>query len=194
MIIALFMGVFLTVSAAFIKPNLLFMILSFISFGLYFNIPNAHYLIYLLFVFSVIMLIAEFYIPGFGVAGILGISGTLSSFYLFGFSIIETVVLSLLLFSLALVTFFIYLKLGYKINLSPGLILDTNKNSHYEGTDLSLLIDQKGITKTPLRPVGKVEINDTLYEAYSTEDMIASHQKVIVYKIENNKIYVRREK
>ncbi|HZJ87344.1 MAG TPA: NfeD family protein [Erysipelothrix sp.] len=194
MIIALFIGVFLGVSAAFIKPNLLFMVLSFVAFGFYFNIPQPNFLIYALFIFSVILLIIEFYIPGFGISGILGITGSLSAFYLSGLSIVDSVILSLLLFGLALATLFMYLKLGYKLNLSPGLILNTNKESQYASRDISPLINKRGVTQTPLRPVGKVMIDDEVYEAYSGEDMIASQQEVIVHKIENNKIYVRREK
>lgn len=120
MLIALFIGVFLCVSAAFLKPNLLFVLLSFVAFGFYFNLPEPNYLFYLIFVFSVAFLIVEFYIPGFGIFGLMGISGGFSSLYLSGLYFIDTLALGLILFAFSFMVFSIYLKLGFKLNLSPA--------------------------------------------------------------------------
>ena len=196
MVIAYILGVFLLISAAFLKPNWLYAVLGYIAFGVFFKAHLGNWLLYALFSLGVALLIAEFYIPGFGIAGVLGIGGTAGSLYIYTMDIMAVLVYVGLALVIILLTSFVYTKLGCSISLSPALILSTtlHKEEGFSSSeDRSHLIDQKGKTITALRPVGRAEIDGEFYDVMSDVDMIASDTNIVVKRIEGSKIYVRKD-
>lgn len=167
----------------------------------------------LLFIVGIILLLVEiFMIPSFGVTGVLGI---IAIFLGLMFSMIDNLVFSIdsevfyavfKAFSIVLlsflVAFFGSIYLSSKIFSGHGkfkkLVLTTSQKIH-EGyvavdTNISNLIGKEGVTISPLRPTGKISVDDTIYEAISEDGFINVNEKVVVVRFLNNQAYVRRTK
>ncbi|MCB0397215.1 MAG: nodulation protein NfeD [Flavobacteriales bacterium] len=163
----------------------------------------------LMFVVGCVLLLLEiFVIPGFGVAGILGIIGVVMGLALsllnnigFNFTFIEVndVIKAL---SLVIISFF--LSIGGSLYLSSRLLgfgmfrklVLTNDPGSYranleekEKTELQL-IGKKGIASTVLRPSGKVEINDDIYDAFAETGYIEKGTEIVVIRYEAAQLIV----
>ncbi|MCM1518245.1 MAG: hypothetical protein NC117_06375 [Pseudoflavonifractor sp.] len=160
------------------------------------------------FLLGLVLLILEiFVIPGFGIAGIVGIALMIAGLFaalLDGFSFsfdiytdnevmhaAATVFGGLLLGigAVALLTW----KFGYKLiprRMALHKSLETDKG--YIGVDMqpSRLVGQRGRSVTVLRPAGKVEIGNTTYDAVSTGSFIDRDTEVRVERYENAQLYV----
>ncbi|MCX7862286.1 MAG: nodulation protein NfeD [Bacteroidales bacterium] len=166
----------------------------------------------LLFVVGIIMLVIEIFVtPGFGVLGILGI---LSIIIGLSMSLIDNIVFTIegaavpavvrafgLVIISFLTSFFISLYLSSKFIINPRftkLALQTKQDTAngYIGVDANLasIIGKKAIAKTPLRPAGKIEIEQHLYDAISEDGFIEANQPVEVVRFINNQAYVRKSK
>jgi membrane-bound serine protease (ClpP class) len=152
----------------------------------------------LIFLIGVILLAAEFFvIPGFGIAGIAGIVLTTVGFSLsmlnndgfdFTFTTQEQITRSLaisagsLFFSVLLIFYFIG-----KLSTSKrfkSLTLQTDQHhvssTTAAGIPVAPLKDRTGIAFTPLRPAGKVIIDNHSYDAVSESDWIEKGSKIVV--------------
>lgn len=198
MIYMLFIGVALLTMALYLKPQWLLVALATLSFGLYFNVlEQGNWMQYFLFLLGVILLVFEFYIPGFGIAGVLGLIATIGA--LFWQTNDPMIVLYLVTLSMItlLTVIFIFTKLKKPVLLGPAFILETklNKPSGFSANpDLSHLKGQKGRTITDLRPVGRAQFGDDIFDVISDMDMISRETQIIVNRVEGSKIYVRKEK
>jgi len=164
----------------------------------------------LLFIAGIALLAVElFLIPGFGVAGISGllliiggltlalIRNVVFDFSLTGFDEIGTallrVVVSLfaglglmLIFGRNLLTSHFFLRM---------VLLDTqNKNRGNSSHDpvLDTMVGKQGVTITPLRPAGTVEIDNERYDVISDGEHIEKDAKVEVVKIRGNYLVVKK--
>ncbi|OIP00321.1 MAG: serine protease [Bacteroidetes bacterium CG2_30_33_31] len=163
----------------------------------------------LIFVIGVILLILEiFVIPGFGVAGISGIVFIIvglmlsmlgnvnfdfsnvpfdeisKAFFIVIISIIATIIISFYLTEKVFTSKKFPLSLYATQPHSEGYIA-TNEN-------LDLLIGKKGIAASILRPAGKVEIDDEIYDAIAIESYIEKGTAVKVIKSSNTQIVVAK--
>jgi membrane-bound serine protease (ClpP class) len=151
----------------------------------------------LLFIIGVVLLALEvFVIPGFGIAGILGIVFTFAALMLslvqnVGFEIDEANGRTLgMAFSIVSISMFISLAgmiaLGgrfVKSALFKNIELSDNQErtkGYVANTNLMNLIGKTGETTTVLRPAGKVIIDGKLYDAISKMQFIDAHTQVIV--------------
>lgn len=163
----------------------------------------------ILFAIGLLLILLEiFVIPGFGLAGILGLICTIAGLAL---ALIDNTTLHTLnadslhslLIALALVV--IGLTIGIFGSMLLSHYLTTSKRTpamalHKEmkTTDGYIgvvqlpetLIGATGEAETILRPAGKVAINNTIYDAISTGELIAKGVRIVVIKIENNQLYV----
>lgn len=57
--------------------------------------------------------------------------------------------------------------------------------------DYSFLVGKKGVTVTDLKPIGKINIEDKIYEATSVKDYIYTGVEVVVEKIADSRIVVK---
>jgi membrane-bound serine protease (ClpP class) len=155
---------------------------------------NNFYL-FTIFIIGFLLLAVEILIaPGFTVFGILGII-TISIGIYFAFVTFPTIyAIFTLLASLVIVTVFTYwfFKHGLKGNLAL-------KNSESISTgfkpfkiDYSKFLGKKGTTITPLRPAGKILINNSKLSAISQGEFIDINQTVKVVKVEGTKIVVTK--
>jgi membrane-bound serine protease (ClpP class) len=167
----------------------------------------------LVFIIGVILLAVEiFAIPGFGVAGILGIFlmvmgltlAMIDNIY-FEFSPSSTVKLAEAFF-IVVIAFFtsvtgsIYLtrKLftGKTFFGDLALITTQQKGEGFTSADASYIdiTGKKGIAYTMLRPVGKVMIDSILYDATALTGYIDKNEPVEVVKYETAQLFVRKFK
>ncbi|MEQ8927809.1 MAG: NfeD family protein [Fulvivirga sp.] len=148
-----------------------------------------------------------FVIPGFGIAGILGITFTLGSLILvmlnndafdFTFVDIDDIVIAALVASIGIFggfallfvigvkftdsKFFARVALTDTMNRTEGYTSNFNKES---------MIGKAGTAHTVLRPSGKIMINGELYDAYTRGDYIDKGSEVIVVSDEGTSLKVK---
>ena len=163
-----------------------------------------------IFISGVILLAVEiFIIPGFGVAGILGILFIISGLVLsllnndwFNFREVGTSriysAFGTVLISISL-AFILSLWGSSKIfgsrkGIFRNIALTTfeSKEEGYIGVELhsSALIGKKGIAETVLRPAGKISIDGIIYDAMTEGSFINRGEKVRVTRHEAGQLYV----
>lgn len=160
------------------------------------------------FAIGVILILLEiFVIPGFGVAGILGIVLTLSSLVMamlgnddFDFGMITMgsvmdamlIVLVGLLLGVAVVIYLTH-KIGTKgIMRHSALVKEQRLEEGYIGVppELARYVGSMGEAHTVLRPGGKVRIGGEVLDAVSTGGFIDAGARVKIVKYENAQLYV----
>lgn len=162
-----------------------------------------------LFVVGIILLALEiFVIPGFGVAGILGLICTISglSFSLVANDFLDfklsypgmlfnsfIIVLGAIL--LAIVLFVIFGKNLIQSTAFKRLVLADEQQADQGYTSSVLKADmlgRRGVAKTVLRPSGKIEIDSVWYDAVALDGFIDAGDLVQVEKHENYNLFVRK--
>jgi len=164
-----------------------------------------------LFIAGVVLILLElFVIPGFGVAGILGIiclvcglAFSMVANDYFNFSISEPGMLfnSFLLVIASMVTatilMVIFGKSILKSKAFKRLVLQDEQRSD-EGYTSSRrnteLVSREGVAKTVLRPSGKVEIDGKWYDAVALDGFIDIGEDIYVEKHENYNLFVRKKR
>lgn len=164
----------------------------------------------LVFVIGVILVVVEiFVIPGFGVAGISGIVLMFVSLVLslinnvnFDFENVETGHVGVAVTTVVVGVFggfIISLYLGNKLfsantgmfrNLSLKSIQDVNDGFVCIETGMFQLKGKHGISKTVLRPSGKILIEDEVFDAIAANGFIDKDVKIVVSKVEATQLYV----
>ena len=154
----------------------------------------AGYETILLFVIGIILIVAEFFLPG-GIAGGLGIGAILASIMLAGGDVVQMGVSLLIALLIAVATVIIFVKVfGKKMKFFNKIILkdSTSTESGYVSNANRLdLIGREGVTKTPLRPAGTVIVDDERIDAVSEGGFIKANEKVKIVKVEGSRIVVR---
>ncbi len=164
----------------------------------------------ILFIVGLILIAVEiFVIPGFGIAGILGITFSFTGLVLsllnnvnFNFegvrtdnimTALTTVVVSLFLGFIG--SIFLSKKLfsadsGAFRNLSLHSV--QNKEEGFVGVDTSIksLVGKTGVAHTVLRPSGRVMIDGKIYDALAETSMIEKGEKIVVIKDEAAQLFV----
>jgi membrane-bound serine protease (ClpP class) len=165
----------------------------------------------LVFIAGVILIAVElFVIPGFGVAGISGIALAVIGLTLalignigFNFQGLPVVRLfeSLLIVIIAaflsiLGSFYVTSRLFGRRTIFGELALMSTQQSGqgYISSDMHFteLIGKTGVAFTMLRPAGKVEINDDVYDAVCQTGYVDKGEAVQVIKFENAQLIVRK--
>lgn len=164
----------------------------------------------LVFIGGVVLVMVElFVIPGFGVAGISGILLIIAGLTLsmvdnfrFNFTVAQldtiakaffTVVTAMLL---SLIGSFYLGKKMFTSTAFGHLALDSvqDKAEGYtsEEANYTEVIGQQGVANTVLRPAGKIEIDDDIYDAYAEAGFIEKGSKVKVTGYNNTQLKVRK--
>lgn len=164
-----------------------------------------------IFIVGVVLIILEvFVIPGFGVAGILGIICVLCGL---AFSMVDNDFLDfklaqpgLLMESFLIVTGAMVLSIilmvifGKNILKSSAfrrLVLQDEQKAdvgYTSSPQKTNLLYQNGIARTVLRPSGKIEIDGVWYDAVALDGFIDVGEEIYVEKHENYSLFVRRLK
>lgn len=161
-----------------------------------------------LFVLGLLLIAIElFAIPGFGVTGVLGAIFMISGLALAmvgneGFDFTGVPFNEVLVaFLIVIIAFFLSLTgsfyLGQKLfttNRFGELALNTvqETSSGYTSADVTMrsLVGKEGLSFTMLRPSGKVEIEDEIYDATALTGFIDKGESVRVVKYETSQVFV----
>ena len=147
------------------------------------------------FIIGIIFLIIEIFIPGFGIFGICGIALT-------GFSIIfkicigdsvEEVLWTLLvavIVIIVLLSIFIYSARKGLISKSDLMNNGTALPTFYNSSNLEFLIGEKGECVSDLKPIGKVKIENDIYDATSLNGYLDLGAKIEVVSVEGDTLCV----
>lgn len=194
------LAVISVISILFTEKKVFFGILSLLLFG-FFYYQNTIYnvadnMTILTFVMGITLLAIEIFIPSFGVIGIAGLILTMYS-VMDSFASTQMGFLILIVSALAIIlTVTIYVKLGFDRNLFDRFILK-NTNSSERGynskNNHSVLLGKSGVTKTILRPTGRIEVEGNAYDAKSDSDFIGKDREVEVVAIKDGHIIVKEK-
>ena len=185
------------ISVLFTNKKILFTILTVILFGFFYYQNSIHNVAdnvsILTFIMGMSLLALEIFIPSFGVIGVIGAGLTIYSVLdSYANNGVGFVVLGLAALAIIL-TVTIYVKLGFSSNLFDTFIL-TNENSATRGynskKDYKHLVGKTGVTKSILRPTGRIDIKGISYDAKSDSDFIAKDKEVVVSAIKDGQIIV----
>nr|WP_245681260.1 NfeD family protein [Arcticibacter eurypsychrophilus] len=163
-----------------------------------------------LFILGIILLMLEvFVIPGFGVAGILGIvfiilglalSMVLNDFFDFTVTGSEQLTTALIIVIGSMIgSIVLSVVLGKSIMNTPvfkRLVLEDEQRSdlgYVAGRKVESLVDKIGITTTYMRPSGKVEIEGKWYDAIAMDGYLDKGTQIYVEKEENYNLFVRKK-
>lgn len=194
------LAVISVISILFTEKKVFFSILSLLLFG-FFYYQNTIYnvadnMTILTFVMGITLLAIEIFIPSFGLIGIAGLILTMYS-VMDSFASTQMGFLILIVSALAIIlTVTIYVKLGFDRNLFDRFILK-NTNSSERGynskNNHSVLLGKSGVTKTILRPTGRIEVEGNAYDAKSDSDFIGKDREVEVVAIKDGHIIVKEK-
>jgi len=164
----------------------------------------------LVFIIGVVLLAVEvFVLPGFGVAGILGIVFVVASL---AFGMIESdgfvvpkanfgelgkaLAIVLIAMFMGLISSFYIAQKTLKSRFLGHLALTTEENSEDGYTSANLLlrefVGKHAVAATILRPSGKIIIDGEYYDATAEVGYVEKDEKVVVTKYENMQLFVRK--
>ncbi len=144
----------------------------------------------LLVFFGLAFIIAEIiFVPGTTILGFMGllftVAGVVISYTIFGAGI-GTIVLAITL--IVTLSVFIY---SFRTGVWEKFALkDVNKSKFNEGSLETLQVGEEGTTLSSLRPVGKAEFKDVVFEVTTLGQFLSSDTPVRIVTIRNNKIIV----
>jgi membrane-bound serine protease (ClpP class) len=165
----------------------------------------------ILFLVGIVLLAVEiFVLPGFGVAGIAGAAFIMASLILslvgnvgfdFEFTMPQEIMTAFFTVMLSsVVGFFGSLYLAKKLlttSALSSLVLASvqNKNEGYVGVDIkeAALIGKEGVAFTVLRPSGKVQIDNEIYDATALMGFIEKGDEIVVTKYETAQLFVKKK-
>lgn len=164
----------------------------------------------LVFIAGVVLIFLElFVVPGFGITGISGIlciaaalvGSMMSSDAVTGFDFTALTRSLCVLFTGALLATGLILYLTSRhgpkcFRRHAELMTELTVGDGFVGVDMSPArhIGQYATTITDMRPAGKIEIGDEVFDAVSTGNYIAAKRRVKILRYENAQLYVTEEK
>ena len=164
----------------------------------------------LVFIGGILLIMLElFVIPGFGVAGIAGLLLTITGLTLsmvdnfgFKFTIGQLDIVAKAFFTVATAMFLSLIGsfyLGKKLfttttfgHLALDSVQDRAEGFTAEEEEYTEVIGQEGTAHTVLRPAGKVEVNDDIYDAFAEAGFIDKGSRVKITGYINTQLKVRK--
>ncbi len=148
----------------------------------------------LLFFAGIAFLIAEIFIPGFGIFGIAGICAIMASFFLVLGGNANAVMWLALSILIALVCFLLIMKRLPTSALWSKFVLknsSTKEEGFSSNPDYDKYLDKEGVVITQLRPGGTAAIDGQKFDVLTYGEFVQPGAKVIVVKVEGSKLFVR---
>jgi len=143
---------------------------------------------------GLIFLIAEIFMPGFGIVGGIGLALLILGIILTARTRAEAMVMFILLIIIVAIVLFIILRSAKKGMLSKKLILQSSarKEEGYQAADNRKdLIGREGMALTALRPAGLAEFDGEKLDVISEGAFIQPNTRVQIIEVEGRRIVVR---
>lgn len=153
----------------------------------------------IIYVIGLIFLVVEAFIPGFGFFGISGLS-------LVGVSIVTKIVIgesiqnilwTLVIAFIIIIALLVWMIISAKKGLlskSPLMSQGTSIPTFYNDDDLKIFVGLKGETVTTCKPVGKIRLDNEIYEAQSLDGFLEIGTSIEVTMVENNMLKISKVK
>lgn len=153
--------------------------------------------IILCFIFGVVFLVLEAFMPGFGIPGIIGIVLNAISVALTWskYGPVAGLGVALIVFALLAIAITVSLRSATRGRISKSPIILNKSESTEDGynaiEDFKKYIGKEGTVQTTLRPTGMAEIDGERVNVVSDGEYIATGSKIYVDRVEGAKIIVR---
>lgn len=142
---------------------------------------------------TVLLTVEVALIPGFGVAGVLGVLSMLASVF-YAFFVVGNVAgwITIIVSGLICVSLFLWALYGKSLD---RLALKKNIDSNVKGDELDKIkVGDRGVAKTRLALIGEANINGEVVEVKSEMGFIDENEEVVVIRISGGTIYVEKVK
>lgn len=142
---------------------------------------------------GILLICIELFVPG-GVVGSIGFCIVLATILFGTHTVADFFVVTGLVTVTTVALLFLVIKLIPKEAKKNGLFLNarlTKQQGFSSGDDLSFYLNKEGISRSILRPSGKICIEQTLLDAQSENTFIENNRRVRVIGVEGNKLIVR---
>ena len=144
-----------------------------------------------------VLMMIEAFMPGFGIAGFLGIVLEVIAVYSAWahHGTVFALIMTVIILAVIVLTVFLSYRSAVKGRLSKSnLVLHEDEKPAQEIAARSLIAyqGQEGIAVTPLRPGGAVEIGGTRLNAASEGDLVEKGAKVLVTGAEGDHVMVKK--
>lgn len=148
----------------------------------------------ILFIIGIVLIFAEFFLPG-GIAGIIGLALIIGSILLAGGNVVNMGISIFIALIVAILGMVIIVKFfGKKINMFNKMILtDATDTEHGYVSNVNRveLLGKLGKSMTPLRPSGTIMLEGERIDAVTEGGYVDSGKVVKVIKVEGSRIVVR---
>jgi len=137
---------------------------------------------------GIALLVAEIFIPSFGVTGVLGIIAIIGGIVFTASSVNQGIIMFLVILVIVLILMFIAYK--FVASRRSPLIQKAILNEENTNQDLPFFIDKVGVALTILRPAGKGDFDGVRLDVMTEGNFIRKDQAIVVTRIEGKKIFV----
>lgn len=148
----------------------------------------------ILLIVGIILIVAEFFLPG-GISGIIGFGAIVLSLLLAGANVTYMAYSILTALLVAVIGMVILMKFfGKKMTMLNKMVLKdaTDTESGYVSNINRLeLLGKEALTSTPLRPAGAIMLDGERIDVVSEGGYIDARKTVIIIKVEGSRIVVR---
>lgn len=144
----------------------------------------------ILIVIGIILLIAEIFIPSFGVTGVIGIISIIAGVVFTS----DTFIGGLLLFTVIIVVTLILMFIAYKVmsSVKSPLILTESVGEEKINEKLAFFLGKNGKAVTPLRPSGTGDFDGVRLDVLTRGEFIEKGTSITVEEIKGKKIIVKQ--
>lgn len=173
-------------------------IVGILSFGLYFF---GHYVAgfagmesVVLFVLGIALLIIEVFVPSFGILGILGSAALITGVVIAASDPMTAFISIVVAFVVAVIIITIFVRLNKAKGIWNRFILQdklTSEEGYLPSDVKDSLLGIEGVTITPLRPAGTVQIGDSRIDVVTSGEFIEVNRTVKVIKAEGTWVVVK---
>ena len=140
---------------------------------------------------GLLLLAAELVIiPGFGVAGILGVASLVASCWIAFTYISTTAGVIAIAANILLVIVSTILMLRSRTWKKLSLTTNINAKADSAPEEKGVAVGEKGTTLSRLAPGGKIQVGTTIMEGFTRDGIIDAGKGIQVCGIEDNKVYV----
>lgn len=148
-----------------------------------------------LFLFGILLMILEIFLPG-GIVGAIGFISIVSGLVMAAYDTEQGLAsLGIAVLITAIVTFLLIKKYGLKGLINRFVLGDqqSNERGYVAPKDQRSLVGKKGIALTPFRPAGVAKIEGTRVDAVSAGGFIQAGVPIVVVLVEGTRVVVQED-
>ncbi|MDU1316771.1 MAG: NfeD family protein [Anaerococcus hydrogenalis] len=188
------------VAIFFTDKKILFSIIALVLFAYFYKVGfdrgEADLITIICFISGILLLVIELITPSFGILGSLGLVLTIYSLMdslnnsLFGIIVLMITAASVF------ISITLFIKLGFSAKVFEKSILtnvQTKERGYNSKKDYSFLLEKSGNTLSILRPTGRIEIDEKIYDARTYGEFIKKDVGIKVVEIKDGNIYVKED-